>query len=78
MSTLHTIKAAKAPNLDEAAAVLGMPVSALDPDFGVVEIDPDHHLFVVNVLADIKSGAASTGKSAIAGPFANTRIEGFR
>ena len=37
------------PSKEEAARQLGVTVDALDPDFGVVTIDPDRGLYSVRV-----------------------------
>ena len=39
------------PSMGEAARQLGLEVDALDPDFGVVTIDPDRGFYSVRVDA---------------------------
>jgi hypothetical protein len=64
---------ANSPSLEDAAAALGVPVSALDPVFGVVPIDPSKNLCAVQ----IRSNAVPKVKGDFKGPFSNPRIETF-
>jgi hypothetical protein len=62
-----------APSLDEVARRLDVRPAQLDPDFGVVLIDPERHLYTVLVDEDAAEGAAS--REGVEGPFSNPRIE---
>jgi hypothetical protein len=60
--------------LADASRELGVAEEELDPDFGVVNIDPDEDLFTV--LVDEKTAERAEGKAA-GGPYANPPIEPF-
>jgi hypothetical protein len=62
------------PTLAEAAAQLGVHVSALNPDFGVILIDPDREIYTVEVDVDQTGGIAEPGDS-FGGPYSNPDIE---
>lgn len=64
------------PTLEAAARQLGVDVSAVDPEFGVVLIDPNQGLYSVQVDAAQLPGDAPT-KEAYRGPFSDPRIETF-
>jgi hypothetical protein len=75
MSALFTIEwSAGTPTLRDAAALLHVPESALDAHFGVVSIDPAHHLFAVRSLGD---DTTDKNKPGAAGPYSDPQIEGF-
>lgn len=88
-TALMTVTGAeRPPSLAEAAAELGLTVDALNPEFGVVPIDPTRRLFAVEVWADrLKpmgdagrgSGTAGDGATAddYRGPYANPEIAPF-
>lgn len=60
--------------LADASRELGVDEAELDPDFGVVNIDPDEDLFTV--LVDEQTAERVDGKAA-GGPYANPPIEPF-
>ena len=64
------------PTIKDAAKALGVPVSAIDPAFGVIIIDPQRHLFAVQVESTAVTGGE--GAKSYRGPFSNPRIETFR
>jgi hypothetical protein len=47
----------------------------LDPDFGVVEIDPVQHQYAVLVDEDVAAKVAEAPE--VEGPFSNPRVEPF-
>ena len=61
--------------VDGVRRQLGLDEGALDPDFGVVEVDPENHRYAVMVDEDTASRVA--GKRGVEGPFSNPRIEPF-
>lgn len=63
------------PRLEDAALALGVPVSALDPGFGIVQIDPSKNLCAVQVIASAIPKTRDAGS--FKGPFANPRIDTF-
>jgi hypothetical protein len=76
MSALFTIEwPAGKPTLREAAAALHMEESGLDPQFGVVSIDPARHLFAVRTRGD--DAGAGSESAGVKGPFADPKIEAF-
>jgi hypothetical protein len=54
---------------------LGLDEGALDTDFGVVAVDPDHHRYAV--MVDEEVAARVGGTRGVEGPFANPPIEPF-
>jgi hypothetical protein len=61
--------------VDAAAAHLGVPADAIDPEFGVVLIDPKTGSYAVMVDEDHADAAAA--RDDVSGPWANPRIEAF-
>ena len=61
------------PTLEEAARQLRVDVKHLDPQFGVVLIDPQRHLYTVLVDA----GAVPADARGDRGPFSNPGIAHF-
>lgn len=61
------------PSPAAAAAVLGIAADRLDPDFGVVAIDPARHLYAVRVDAGAVGEAVQ--REGVHGPHADPRIE---
>lgn len=76
-TTLMTVRGEDAPpTLDEAAAQLGISVSALNPEFGVILIDPANRLYAVEV--DAEALPAGTGsRRPFHGPYSNPDIDIF-
>jgi hypothetical protein len=73
---LMTVECAGSPpRLEDAALALGVPVSALDTGFGIIQIDPSKNLCAVQVLASAVPKTKDAGN--FKGPFANPRIETF-
>ena len=63
------------PTLEAAARQLGVDVTAIDAQFGVIPIDPTQGLYSVQV-APAASGRGS-GQEPYRGPFSNPRIDTF-
>jgi hypothetical protein len=63
------------PTIDHAAAALGVPTDAVDPEFGVVLIDPKAGSYAV--MVDERHAGDATARADVEGPFANPRIETF-
>jgi hypothetical protein len=64
------------PSLADAARALSVPLSAIDKAFGVVVVDPERHLYAVQVdQAAIRGQEESVPYR---GPFSNPRIETMR
>ena len=61
--------------LDAVVRRLGLCEGELDPDFGVVLIDPDRDLYAV--LVNEEGAARAAGAVGVEGPFANPQIEPF-
>jgi hypothetical protein len=74
---LMTVEVAgPSPTIEDAAKALSVPVEAVDKAFGVVVIDPERHLYAVQV----KPSAVKGEEEAVPyrGPFSNPRIETMR
>lgn len=54
---------------------LELEAEELDPEFGVVELDPETHRYAV--LVDERAATRVQGAPGIEGPFANPPIEPF-
>ena len=73
-----TIQAVEGPpELGEVIERYGLAPEDIDPDFGVVEIDPDDHLYVVLVTPEAATRIGPDDGWNTAGPFSNPRIEPF-
>jgi hypothetical protein len=62
-----------ADSLTAAAMKLGLPVEALDQDYGAVCIDPTEQLYVV--LADRETAERAQAGGGAEGVFSNPKIE---
>ena len=68
------------PTLDDVCQRFGFTRSEVDPEFGVIAVDPDAHLFVVRVDERAQqrvSGAEATDPSGETGTFSDPKIEPF-
>jgi hypothetical protein len=72
---MFTIQSAKTLTLDEVCREHGFDRAELDEQFGVIEVDPRDHTYAV--LADENAVRRVSGRSGVAGPFANPKIEPF-
>lgn len=77
MKVLMTIKWNEAfpPSLEQVAEKLKVAPSDLDAAYGVINIDPEEHLYSVLVEEDKLPGTGN--EPGIEGPFSNPRIEPF-
>ncbi len=66
-----------APTVEEIAQLLGVPIAAFDADFGVVEIDPDTHLYTVLVDQQAVAAIAPQHAERVEGPYSNPGIAPF-
>lgn len=74
VNVLVTVKLGSAQaSMAEAARHLSVSETDLDPDFGVVLIDPENLTYAVMVDERVAGDAA--GAEGAAGPFSNPRIE---
>ena len=74
---LMTVRSADGPpTLEAAARQLGVSVSAVDAEYGVVLIDPQQSLYCVQVDA-AQLPAVTGAEEPYRGPFAEPRIETF-
>ena len=65
----------EAATLAEAAKRLGLAEEALDPEHGIVPVDPDNGLY--SVLVEESKSESAAGRAGVHGPFSNPRIEPF-
>lgn len=65
------------PTIAELRSRYDLAEDEIDGDFGVVEIDPQDHLYTVLVEEASASKFVSTADWDVSGPFANPRIEPF-
>ena len=71
------------PTLDEVCVSFHLEKADVDHDFGVVEIDPDDHLYSIMVeesrlaQVDPRWDGVETDEGVLRGPFSNPRIEPF-
>lgn len=73
-----TIRAAEGrPALDDVVERYGLAPEEIDQDFGVVEIDPDDHLYVVLVTPEAAARIEPGDGWDTSGPYSNPRIEPF-
>lgn len=73
-NVLVTVKLGSAqPSLEEVARHLNVSQTELDPDFGVVLIDPENLTYAV--MVDERAAVDAAKSEGAAGPFSNPRIE---
>ena len=65
------------PELGQVIERYGLAPGDIDHDFGVVEIDPDDHLYVVLVTPEAATRIGPDDGWDTAGPYSNPRIEPF-
>ena len=67
----------EAPTLEAVIERYRLGPDDVDEGFGVVEIDPDDHLFVILVEPEAANRIQPTEGWEVAGPYSNPRIEPF-
>ena len=67
----------KKPNLESVKQRYGLAADEIDPEFGVVEIDPADGTYTVLVDERAASKLGSDADWTVRGPYANPRIEPF-
>ncbi len=73
-----TIQAPEAaPTIDEICARYGLSEDEIDLGFGVVEIDPQDHLYTVLVEESAAGKIVPSDDWNVEGPFSNPRIAPF-
>jgi hypothetical protein len=65
------------PSLEAVIERYRLGPDDIDPDFGVVEIDPDDHLYVILVEPDAATRIKPADGWDTAGPYSNPRIAPF-
>jgi hypothetical protein len=72
-----TIRADRAPTLEEVRRKYGLGPEDVDAEFGVIPVDPERHAYTILIDADSASRVFSDDRWTIEGPFANPRIAPF-
>jgi hypothetical protein len=62
-------------SLEAVQEDLGLDAADIDRDFGVVEIDPDEHLYAI--LVEESAAQRASGQEGVEGPYADPPIEPF-
>jgi len=75
MMTIGT--AGRSPSVEDIKQQFNLDDDEIDPDFGVVEIDPDANLYTVLVEEQAAAKVQPTREWTTAGPYANPRIAPF-
>ena len=67
------------PTLDAVAERYGIDPADLDSEFGVIEIDPDEHLYTISIERSAAERVSKEfeGSDEVEGPFGDVRIEPF-
>jgi hypothetical protein len=63
--------------MEDVRARFGLTADEIDTDFGVVEIDPEDHLYTVLVEQSAAGKLVPSGDWDVSGPFSNPRIAPF-
>ena len=75
MVTIESAEAA--PTLEELRSRYNLAAEDIDPEFGVVEIDPQEHVYTVLVEESAAGKITSDDRWKVKGPYSNPRIEPF-
>jgi hypothetical protein len=67
----------KAPTLNEIQQLFSLTDEEIDKSFGLIEVDPDKHVYTVLVEETSVPKLQSRGDVTVEGPFSNPRIEPF-
>ncbi len=65
------------PTIEALRARYGLTAEEIDPEFGVVEIDPSDGTYTVLVESTAVHKIEDSGEWTVQGPFANPKIEPF-
>lgn len=66
-----------APTVEQLQARYHLAAADIDPEFGVVEIDPEQHVYTILVEEAAAGKITSDNRWKVHGPFSNPRIEPF-
>lgn len=75
-TVMVTVRSEQPPTLPELQARFGLDASDVDAAFGVIEIDPDEHLYTFAVDA-AKAASISPGHAGVEGTYSNPVIAPF-
>ncbi len=69
----------QAPSVEEVKQMFGLQDVDIDSDFGVIEIDPDDHLYTIRVEdgAAARLGGPASPSWDATGPFSDPKIQPF-
>ena len=73
---MMTLQWPHAPTVEEICGKLGLAKTDIDGDFGVVEVDPDDHLYTF-MVDEQKASEIAQNTADVEGPYANPRIAPF-
>jgi hypothetical protein len=74
---LMTLQSPTPPSLADVQKEFGLSDDDVDREYGVVEIDPEDHLYSFLVDERKASGLKSVGEGKMEGPYSNPRIAPF-
>jgi len=65
------------PSIEELRSQFALDADEIDEEFGVVEIDPEDHLYTILVEEEAAGKIVSTADWEVSGPYSNPRVEPF-
>ena len=74
---MMNVRSMRAPTLAELQQKFGLKDAEIDKDFGVVEIDPDDHLYTIRVDDTAAKKVNSDFEVSTQGPFSDPIISPF-
>ncbi len=74
---MMTIRSETPPSLQRIQELFGLQESDLDIEFGVLEVDPQEHLFTFMVEEEKAKQISENESWIVGGPFSNPKIEPF-